>query len=353
MNTINGDFMKHTIDLAKYQIRTDLTIEAIGNTKSNIQTNIVETDGIKVTTVHLDKNSAKEIQKNPGNYITIEFEDITDYTNHMNVLKIFTNSLKQLLESSNIKEDDSCLIIGLGNDKSTPDALGPLTIDKILVTRHLFMYDVPEDGFRNVSAITPGVTGETGIETGDLIISVVKAVKPDFVIVIDALASQSVERVNKTIQMSDTGIHPGSGVGNKRKEISESTLGVPVIAIGVPTVVDAITIVSDTIHYMQKHYAFHKEFIKNPMSNLTVTSSVNYLNKEVIIDEEDKKNLLGIVGTLNENETKQLINEVLTPIGYNLMVTTKEIDFVIDKLSSIIGSGINQTLHKNVSHDLF
>ena len=200
-----------------------------------------------------------------------------------------------------------------------------------------------------VSAINPGVMGQTGIETSDIILSIVEKIKPDFLIVIDSLASGSIERVNKTIQMTDTGIHPGSGIGNSRKEISKEKINIPVIAIGIPTVVDANVIVSDTINYMYKHYAYNKEFMKNPMSKLT-TSNVNYLKKDVTIDESDKKNLFGIIGTLSNNEFKELIYEVLTPIGYNMMVTPKEIDFVIEKLGDIIGNGINKALHKNVDN---
>lgn len=338
--------MKHTIDLSKYHIRTDLAIEALENEK--VESEIKIYDDIKVTKTYLNKEISARIEKQEGTYVTIEFNDVTDYQNRNQVTNVFENTLKDLLKELKIKEDSTCLIIGLGNKKSTPDSLGPITVDNILVTRHLFLYDNPEDGFRNVSAFTPGVTGETGIETSDLIEATVRSIQPDFLIVIDALASKSIERVNKTIQISDSGIHPGSGVGNARKEISKNKLGIPVIAIGIPTVVDAVTIVSDTIQYMHKHYAFHKNFSKNPMHNLTISSQMNYLKKEVEINNEDKQCLMGIIGSLSEEEIKQLLNEVLTPIGYNLMVTTKEIDFLIDNLSQIIGKGINQALHKKI-----
>ena len=249
----------------------------------------------------------------------------------------------------NIKENNTCLVVGLGNSKSTPDSLGPLAISNILVTNHLFEIDSIDTGFRRVSAISPGVMGQTGIETSEIILSLIRTTRPDFVLVIDALASQSIERVNKTIQMTDTGIHPGSGVGNSRKEISKQIVGVPVIAIGVPTVVDAVTIVSDTINYMHKHYSYSKQNINNPMNKLLYNNSPNYLKKDINVNNEDKKVLLGIIGTLNEKEIKQLIFEVLTPIGYNLMVTPKEVDFVISRLSDIIGNGINEALHKRVN----
>lgn len=342
--------MKHEIDLKNYQIRTDLIVEQVTD-ENNVSTKVYDEDGIKITTVEVDKNMSEQINKKVGDYVTIEFDDVTDSHNQEIVKKIFSEQLLEIIKKTKIKDSDKCLIIGLGNDKSTPDSLGPLTIDKVLVTNHLFMYGQVEEGFRSVSAIIPGVTGTTGIETSDLIKSVVDGIKPDFLIMIDALASQALDRVNKTIQISNTGIHPGSGVGNSRKEISKDTTGIPVIAIGIPTVVDAVTVVSDTINYMQKHYAFHKKFIKNPLSKLVSSTQINYLKKEVDIEKEDKINLLGIVGSLNEMEIKQLILEVLTPIGYNLMVTPKEVDFIVEKLATILGEGINISLHEKIKKE--
>ena len=339
--------MKHEIDLSKYQIRTDLVLEEIN--KNNISSILYEENGIKITDCKVDNKLSELINKKPGDYITIEFEDVTDSENKGNLERVFVKHLKEMLKRTDIKENDTCLIIGLGNPNSTPDSLGPLVINNILVTRHLFILGGVDDGFREVSAITPGVTGTTGIETSDLINGIVDNIKPDFIIVIDALASSSIERVNKTIQISNTGIHPGSGVGNSRKEISYDTLGIPVIAIGIPTVVDAVSVVSDTISFMHKHYAFNKKFINDPLSKLVSSSSINYLKKEVEIKNQDKTNLLGIVGSLNELEIRQLIYEVLSPIGYNLMVTPKEIDFVIDKLSDVISNGINKSLHKKIA----
>lgn len=342
--------MKHEIDLKNYQIRTDLIVEQVTD-ENNVSTKVYDENDIKITTVEVDKNMSEQINKKVGDYVTIEFDDVTDSHNQEIVKKIFSEQLSEIIKKTKIKDSDKCLIIGLGNDKSTPDSLGPLTIDKVLVTNHLFMYGQVEEGFRSVSAIIPGVTGTTGIETSDLIKSVVDGIKPDFLIMIDALASQALDRVNKTIQISNTGIHPGSGVGNSRKEISKDTTGIPVIAIGIPTVVDAVTVVSDTINYMQKHYAFHKKFIKNPLSKLVSSTQINYLKKEVDIEKEDKINLLGIVGSLNEMEIKQLILEVLTPIGYNLMVTPKEVDFIVEKLATILGEGINISLHEKIKKE--
>ncbi len=342
--------MGKNIDLDKYTLRTDLINETIENNNRKIESNIEEVDDIKITNVFLNKENSKLLNKKVGDYITIEFNDITDYENKEKVKNIFSKYLKEIIEKTKIKDEASCLVIGLGNDKSTPDALGPLSVENIVVTNHIFMYDTPSEGFRPVSAFIPGVTGTTGIETSDVIKSIVNTLKPDFIIAIDALASQSLSRLNKTIQITNTGIHPGSGVGNSRKEISFETLKIPVIAIGVPTVVDATVIVSDTINYMQKHYAFNKDFQKNPMSKLVKSENINYLKKDIKIKEEDKKKLLGIVGSLKDNEIRQLIFEVLNPIGYNLMVTPKEVDFLLEKLADIIGNGINRVLHKAINN---
>ena len=341
--------MSNQIDLSKYTLRTDLAIDVISDDLEGIESNVENFNDIKVTNVLVKEVGSKKINKKIGNYITIEFSDITDY-NHSEALKeVFSKKLKCLLENMKINSSASCLIIGLGNDKSTPDALGPLVINNILVTNHLFLYGDVEKGFRKVSAISPGVMGQTGIETSDLIKGIISSIDTDFVIVVDALASQSIERVNKTIQMTDTGIHPGSGIGNKRKEISSDTLKKPVIAIGVPTVVDAVTIVSDTINYMYKHYSYTKDNINKP-SNRLITGGVNYLKKDVSVDNNLKQELFGVIGNLNDDEVKQLIFEVLSPIGYNLMVTPKEIDFEIEKLSDIIGNGINRALHNKVDN---
>ena len=224
------------IDLNKFKLRTDLIIEnneAI-HTKENI-------DGIEVASAYKD-----------GNYITISFEDITNYETREKIGKVLENVIKEILEKNNIDEEDECLVIGLGNIKSTPDSLGVKVIDDILITKHLFKYGDVKKGIRKVSSFIPGVMANTGLESSNVIKAIIKEEKPNFIIVIDALASLSIDRINKTIQITDTGIHPGSGVGNNRKEISKKTIGIPVIAIGVPTVVTSTTIVYDTIEYLFK-----------------------------------------------------------------------------------------------------
>jgi len=335
--------MKHEIDLSKYKIRTDLAIEAL---PQNIDIETKTIDNIKISKIYIDETIKKQIEKKEGNYITIEFEDITDKENLENVKKTFITELKELLKKMNIKDTDSCLIIGLGNRLSTPDSLGPKTIDNLIITNHLYELGLLDKNYRRISAISPGVMGTTGIETSDIIESITKKIKPDFIIVIDALASLSIERINKTIQITDTGIYPGSGIGNTRKEISKELLNIPVIAIGVPTTTDATTIVTDTINYLTKHYTYTRKNINNPMNKLIIKGNVNYLKKDIKIEKQEKQELLGLLGNLTEEETRQLIKETLTPIGYNFMVTPKEIDFIIEKLTDILGNGLNKALHK-------
>lgn len=334
------------IDLKNFTIRTDLFIDEINQTnnkKYNIKTKKI--NNIEVTNVKIDK--INELNKKEGDYITISFEDATDQTNRNNLEEVFSNELTNLLKLTNIKNTDKCLIVGLGNINSTPDALGPLTVDKVLVTKYLF--DIKEitveKGYRNTSIITPGVTGNTGIESFDIISGIVEKTKPDFLIIIDALSSSSIERINKTIQMTNTGINPGSGVGNYRKELSKETLNIPVISIGIPTVIEAITIVSDTINYLMKQISYNKENINK--NKLTPITSINYKKHENNLTTQEKEKLLGIIGNLTEEEIKELIFEVLTPIGYNMMVTPKEIDYLIEKLSEVLANGINKSLHNN------
>jgi len=321
------------IDLGKHHLRTDLIIEnkEVIHQKETI-------DGLEVTSSYQD-----------GNYITISFEDITNYESREKVGKVLEKLLKEILLKNDIKEDDECLIIGLGNIKSTPDSLGVKVINDILITKHLFKYGNVKDGIRKVSSFTPGVMANTGLESSNIIKAIIKEEKPKFIIVIDALASLSIDRI-KTIQITDTGIHPGSGIGNNRKEISHKTIGIPVIAIGVPTVVSSTTIVYDTIEYLFKHISYIKE--NESINKLTFIKSKNYKEKikNQKLTKEEQNTLLGLFGSLNKNEKRSLINEVLTDIDLDLIVTPSEIDFLIDKLSNLIACAINNSLHKEVTH---
>lgn len=331
--------MKHTVDLQNYNLRTDLTVEKLE--QNDIKSSKIKKSKYKdiiIETVDLDINDSKLIDKKNGLYTTISFNDTTDSDNKKNLEHVLVNVLKQYI---NINKDDLVLVVGLGNILSTPDSLGPKVIDKIMVTNHLYELNICDPKIQKVAAIAPSVTGKTGIETFDQIKSIVDKIKPKLVIAIDSLAASSVSRVNKTIQITNTGINPGSGIGNFRKEISYETINVPVIAIGIPTVVDATSIVFDTLNYMLKKYSFSKNNINNKKYLLTY-NNINYLNKDIKIDTKDKQMLLGLVGKLSNEELKKLIYEVLSPIGYNLMVTVKEIDFIIDTFATILGNSINK-----------
>ena len=335
--------MNKEVDLSKYKTHTDLAIEILDDYKDYIKVDNEEIKDIKITTVKVKDDIENNIKK--GLYLTIEFTDITDMDNLESVKEIFIDKLKYVLKKSKIKDKDSCLIVGLGNKNSTPDSLGPKCIDNIITTSHLFELNLVSENFRRTYTLTPGVMSNTGIETKDYIKSITTITKPDFIIVIDALASRSVERLNKTIQISSSGIIPGSGVGNNREEISFNTLGVPVIAIGVPTVVDAATIVTDTINFLYKYYAYNKDSTIQILNKLSLNKA-NYLKKDINLNINDKQKIFGIIGNLKDEEIHELISEVLQPINYNLMVTTKEIDFLIDKLTELISDGINKSLHQ-------
>ena len=344
--------MKNRLNLSNFNIHTDLVIDNIENIdKKKLVTNYKYSDSIKSTRVILDENTGKTLGKKKGNYITIEFEDITNYEDREMVGIAFQKELKLLFQKIKIKDTDSCLIIGLGNMQSTPDSLGPLIIKNLVITRHLFIITPSEvkKGMRCVSAFSPGVMADTGLENSDIILSIVKDIKPKFMIIVDALASNSIDRINKTIQITDTGIHPGSGIGNNRKEISKDIMGIPVIAIGVPTVVDTSTVVGDTINYLFKHISYIKD--NYDKSKLVFTRN-NYLNKikEKDLSNEEKKEVGGMIGELSPQELKNLFDEVLSSINYNMIVTVKEIDFIIDKLSDVISSGLNNSLHESIDN---
>ena len=333
----------HNIDLKKYEIRTDMAIDLAENNDKSYKQNTYIKNGVNVSWITVDKKN--NIGKKNGVYLTLEFTDITDDDAKKNVSEVFKDELYKMLLLKGYTKNKKVLVIGLGNVRSTPDALGPLVSDKIIATKHFFDMNIEVDkNFSNVSTFYPGVTGTTGIETSDFVTGVIKEIKPDMLIIVDALASSSISRVNKSIQVSDSGVSPGSGIGNKRKEISYDTTGIPVVVIGVPTVVDAAVIVKDTISYMIQNYTYNKKIHKSKI-NKFINKPINYLNKELNINETDKKDLLGLIGTLNNEELLNLTYEVLTPIGYNLMVTPKEVDFVIEKLSDIISYGINHALH--------
>lgn len=333
----------HEIDLEKYEIRTDMLVDLTDEDEKQYKQNVSYKDDVKISWLNLEKEN--KLNKPAGNYLTLEFSDVTDTDNLNKVKNVFKEEFLKMLNLIGYNKNMKTCVIGLGNKNSTPDSLGPKVIDKVIVTKHLFdMHQSVDERFSSVSAFYPGVTGQTGIETSDFIKAIVDNIKPDLVILIDALSSSSISRVNKSIQVTDSGITPGSGVGNKRKEISRNTLGVPVVAIGIPTVTSASVIVADTINYMMKNFAYNKK-LSDKKINKFINRPVNYLNGKVNVSINDKKTFLGLVGTLSFDELSKLVYEVLTPIGYNLMVTPKEVDFVIEKLSNLISFVINNTLH--------
>ncbi len=227
--------------------RTDLALEAKEAIKGEQEIEGValkreEKDGVTVATLEIRTDAgSKTMGKEKGTYITVELEE----ENEEAVIRELVQQMKQLSGGKN----DKCFILGLGNREITPDALGPLTIDKVLVTRHLIREFGSEMKkkyhFSEAQALAPGVMAQTGMEMQEIVKGIVDKTAPDIVFVVDALAARSMHRLGRTIQLTDTGISPGAGVGNNRKELNRRTLGVDVIAIGVPTVVDAETIVED------------------------------------------------------------------------------------------------------------
>ncbi|WP_226583181.1 GPR endopeptidase [Halobacillus litoralis] len=345
-------------------LRTDLALEAQemnvkddpeSSDSDGVEVHENKKDDITITYVTVDEAGAERIGKKAGHYVTLESLAIRkqDRNLQMNLSKTLSGQLRKLMSECGIKEMDRGLIVGLGNHNVTPDALGPLVTEEVYVTSHLFELrpETVSEGYRPVSAVTPGVMGVTGIETSDMVHGIIEETKPDFVLVIDALASRSINRINATIQLSDTGIHPGSGVGNKRKEISRETYGIPVISIGVPTVVDAVTITSDTIDYVLKH--FGREWKEKDRPSNALSPAMNPFERKRLTEEdhpneEQSKAVLGMFGQLEEAEKKQLIKEVLTPLGHNLMVTPKEVDSFIKDMAHVIATGINGALHPGV-----
>ncbi len=354
--------MKDTGQMNLLTCRTDLAIEAVEQLvnqvehadESGVTYEEEVVNGLKVTCIDIEDSAVERVGKTAGRYMTVDTSAImTHDRDQLNVaMDVFAEQFKKLLKHRNIDDQKTCLVIGLGNDQVTPDALGPLVADEVVVTRHLYELrpDEVDTSYRNVSAIAPGVMGMTGIETFDIVESVVKKTTPDFLVVVDALASRSITRVNKMIQMTDTGIAPGSGVGNKRRAINEASLGIPVFAIGVPTVVDAISITSDTIDLLLKHIGKSLNEEKRSYKKLVPFGG---MSRQTYSDEDlppvqMRQEFLGQVGILNEGEKRQLISEVLTPNGYNLIVTPKEVDDDIQDLATLISSGLNRVLHENV-----
>lgn len=308
-----------------YQVRTDLALEE----QEKIQEDKGEVKGVSfleekidpglvISTVVIEtENGAKQMNKPKGTYITIEADDMAeeDEDYHREVSEQLAKVLKKLIPGE--KKDYGVLVVGLGNREVTPDSLGPRVVDNLFITRHVIReygkYAFGKEKVPHISSIVPGVMAQTGMESLEIIHGIVKETKPDVVIVIDALAARSTRRLKRTIQVTDTGINPGSGVGNHRHGLNEKSLGIPVISIGVPTVVDAATIVNDTMSNLI--------FAMSQSSHLhTVGNS---------LDE------------LSDGEKYELIRELLSPHLNAMFVTPKDIDESVKRLSYTISEGLN------------
>lgn len=317
--------------LERYSIRTDLALEE----RERFESDNVEVSGVileesydeerevRVTRVVIEtENGAKAMGKPVGTYITLEAPNLAvpDEDYHREISEELSDFILEMLiklELEPEKGDLSVLIAGLGNRQVTPDALGPYVVDNLCVTRHIVKeygkYAMGMEQVSLVSAIVPGVMGQTGMETLEIIQGIVKETKPDVVIAIDALAARNSRRLNRTIQIADTGIHPGSGVGNHRSGLNKETLGIPVIAIGVPTVVDAATIVNDT------------------MENLIQALETS----EVLYGVGD------VLRSYNAAEKYELVKELIAPHLNGMFVTPKDVDEMVKQISYTISEGIN------------
>ena len=306
-----------------YNFRTDLAlerrdiyqkvnklqqIEGVESTEENINENI-KVSRVKIT----NQNGEQALGKPIGNYITIDVKKlkIAGEDEIQKASETLSNELRKIIDMHTDKQGE-ILIVGLGNIYVTPDALGPKVTNEIDVTRHIIKYlpQYVEEGTRPVSAIAPGVLGTTGIETVEILKGIVDNTKPKLLIVIDALASRSIDRISSTIQISDTGIVPGAGVGNTRQEISQNSLGIPVVSIGIPTVVELATLVSDGIDI------FIDRLQEKAESN-------EHLNK------------------LQQNDKYEEVKEALNVGEYNMIVTPKEIDDLIENMKDVVARGIN------------
>ncbi|MCI8410415.1 MAG: GPR endopeptidase [Lachnospiraceae bacterium] len=292
--------------------RTDLALEEKESIEGNkeiagvvLEQETMEDGKVKISKVEIkDKHGSEVMRKPMGSYITIETKDV----DLESMKEITCSQLKKLFGNS---EKRKIMVVGLGNREITPDALGPKVIDQLFVTRHLIREFGKEFQKRNhfleMCALAPGVMAQTGMESREILQGIIKNITPDVVIVIDALAARNVGRVNRTIQITDTGICPGAGVGNNRKALNKETLGVEVIAIGVPTVVDAETIVEDRVEESLLQAGF------------------------------------------SEEEVQVFLKEIRFRKEQNMFVTTKDVDEEINKMSEIISEAINQLCCEKVS----
>lgn len=297
---------------------------------------------VRLTEVVVDEVGEKRIGKKKGHYITLTIPTLlpNDAEGMASLSTVLTEQLDQLIEGKERLQTGKILFVGLGNRDVTPDAVGPFAMDRL---KDIVPTYFTEDG-GEVYVYAPGVTIQTGLETADFIAAIVSEIKPDVLIVIDALAARDSARLCKTIQLTDTGIHPGSGVGNNRKEVSKEVLGVPVIAIGIPTVVDGPVLIADAIDSMFGYIAAKIEEEKSPSSSLSVTPWLRAENKE--IDRSVLKPIFGDWAQWPHEDRIQLFEEVLTSHELKTFISPKEIDAWVDVYARHLAAALSDWVGK-------
>ncbi|MCI6859327.1 MAG: GPR endopeptidase [Eubacterium sp.] len=305
---------KNNIPYAHTDLALELKEELCGQDKIpgiRVEERTFEEGNLRETVIYVEnEEGAGIIGKPPGVYITIEGENMgeNDGGFHEKMSECLAQNLGKLLKGKR-----KILFAGLGNGRVTPDALGPLVIKNLFVTRHLWhMKEI--DSYPEVSAIAPGVMAQTGMETGEILLGIIQKIHPDALVVIDALAAKSSERLNRTVQIGNTGIIPGSGVRNHRHEISEKTMGIPVLAIGVPTVISIPSLACDIMD--------------------SFCSSLK---------EEEKEDSFRF---WNQTERYRFLSEILDRKLWDLFVTPKEIDESVKRISFTLSEGINHYISK-------
>lgn len=318
--------------MKKYYTRSDLAIESLVHaTKDKDYKHYEKKDGnVSIETFEILQTS-ELYPHEVGQYVEISFPD---YEEMSTISQHFERQLTSFIKSKTNKIDPLLLFVGLGNDTLTSDAIGPRTIKYLRSTHHYPLDERHQNQYYDCMCIAPGVMAHTGMETADIVHCLVQEFHPDVIIAIDALCAQSYEKICHVIQMNNVGIYPGSGIGNHRKSISESSIGVPVIAIGVPTVIHVSSLVSDVYNLLEGYF---KESL-DPSSALKVGKRKRYEGR---LNEVQRRLILGEIGQLDEQKRIQLLNEVLNPIENQFVMSDKQIDFDIEMLSKLLSSSIN------------
>jgi spore protease len=296
---------------------------------------------VVLTEVVVDAEGEKRIGKKKGTYVTLTVPALTteDRDGLAEMSKILMEKLEGLVDLPTVSKG-KILFIGLGNRDITPDAIGPLTMDRL---RDIVPYYYSEEG-SEVFVYAPGVTIQTGLETANFVKAVATEIKPDLLIVIDALAARNSSRLCRTIQLTDTGIHPGSGVGNSRKEVSKETLGMPVIAIGIPTVVDGPVLIADAIDTMFSYIASKISEQNNPSSRLSVTPWLRSEDKDA--DRSKLKPIFGDWSAWPHEDRVQLFEEVLTNHELRTFISPKEIDSWVALYAEYLAASLSEWINK-------